>query len=316
MRKTARGKKPVEGVVQLVPTVYKKNFELDTQGLRENIEFLAESGIHGIGTNGSVGEFYQTPFQEFKKIVDIGVEAAGKSMYMAGCNWQNTHECIRRAKYAEDAGADTVMIVPPYYMGSPACPQEEIYEHYRAVHDETEEIQILVYNNPTLSKANVTPDLWDKLVKLERIVAVKESVTSVEQMSELIRRHGKRINVLGGYEAQLLPLMLMGGKGTIAIWGLARPKLVLEFYKACVEAKTSSNALEKAVRIHMSFTEEAWRVNTATAREEFAWVAYFKGLNEVAGRKAGPPRLPYRSLPQEFRNETKKWLERLATSAK
>jgi 4-hydroxy-tetrahydrodipicolinate synthase len=311
-----RTKKPVEGIVALMPTVYEKNYELDLEGIKENIKFAAEAGVHGVATNGSVGEFYQTSFEEFKKIVDVGVDAAGKVMYMAGCNWQNTPECIQRAKYAEDAGADTVMIVPPYYMGSPACPKDAIYEHYKAVHDATKEIQILVYNNPTLSKANVTPDLWGRLVKLDRIVATKESVTAVEQFSELIRRYGKRINVLAGYEAQMLPLMLCGGKGTIAIWALASPKAVLEFYDACVKAKTSSSALEKAVRMHMLFTEEAWRVNTTTAKEEFAWVSYFKGLNEVAGRKAGPPRLPYKTLPQDFRNKTKEWLERLEKAAK
>jgi len=308
-------KKQVEGIVALMPTVYKKNYELDLEGVRENIKFTVEAGVHGIATNGSVGEFYQTSFEEFKKIVDVAVDASGKAMCMAGCNWHNTPECIERAKYAEDAGADTAMIIPPYYMGSPACPKDAIYEHYKAVHDATKEIQILVYNNPTLSKANVTPDLWDKLVKLERIVATKESVTNVEQFTELIRRHGKRINVLAGYEAQVLPLMLCGGKGTIAIWALARPKEVLEFYEACLKAKTSSSALEKAVRMHMLFVEEAWRVNTTTAREEFAWVSYFKGLNEVAGRKAGPPRLPYHPLPQEFQNKTKEWLQRLEKAA-
>lgn len=139
-----------------------------------------EAGFHGFITNGSVGEFYQTNFEEFKQIVDMAVESSGKLLYMAGTNWHSTRECIQRTKYAEDAGADAAMIIPPYYMGSPACPLEDIMRHYKAVVGATNEIQILIYNNPTLSKANIFP-IMDELVYLSRIKAIKESVTARAQ---------------------------------------------------------------------------------------------------------------------------------------
>jgi 4-hydroxy-tetrahydrodipicolinate synthase len=272
----------------------------------ENIRFVSESGVHGFITNGSVGEFYQTTFDEFKKIVDVGVESAGKAAYVAGCNWQNTAECIARTKYAEDAGADAAMIIPPYYMGSPGIPYDDTYEHYKAVHEATDEIQILVYNNPSLSKVNLKPEFWDRLVGFDRVVATKESPTDIVQTSELIRRHGHRINVLAGFEPQLLPMMLMGGKGCVSIWGSSRPKAVLEFYNAC-----ANRELEKAVKMHMLFSEEGWRIIETTSQGKTTWAAYFKGLNEIAGRTAGPPRKPYRPLSEELRSLTREWLKRL-----
>lgn len=300
-----QNKKTIEGIVPLIPTVYNNKYDLDLEGMRENIEYVVEAGVHGFITNGSVGEFYQTTFEEFKQIVDMAVESAGKLLYMAGTNWQGTRECIQRTKYAEDAGADAAMIVPPYYMGSPACPEEDIIRHYKAVVEATKEIQILIYNNPTLSKANVFP-IMDELVSLPRIKAIKESVTATEQMTEVCRKYGNKISVLAGYEADLLQTMLMGGKGTVSIWGSSRPKECLDYYEAC-----KKRDLDKMLKYHFLFNEEAARVNEGSARGDISWIGYFKGLNEVAGRRAGPPRLPYRPLPDTFRAKTKKWLEKL-----
>ena len=65
------------------------------------------------------------------------------------------------------------------------------------------------------------------------------------------------------------------------------------------------------IKYHFLFNEEATRVNEGGACGDISWVSYFKGLNEVAGRRAGPPRPPYRPLPDTFRAKTRNWLDRL-----
>ena len=293
----------LEGILACVPTVFTESQELDLEGIRENIEFTMESGIHGIITLCSVGEFFAVSSEEYDKIVDIAMDATAsrRTACIVGTHYQNTRECIRRTKYAEDAGADAVMIAPPYYVKHPS--EDWVYEHYRLINDVLEEAQILVYNNEAFTKFNMTPAFWDRLVKLDHVKAVKESSYDIGHLSELIRRHGERINVLGGSEAQLLPVMFLGGKGTVSLFGCPMPKLPLELYEACKDKDW-----KKGLKFHLHLTNFASTVRSADISGEVNVISIFKGLCEVCGRKAGPPRRPNIPLNQKWRDWIEGWV--------
>jgi len=291
-------RKRLEGVFPLVPFVVKKNQELDLEGLRENINFLSESGVHGFIIFGCMGEFYAPSEEEFNKVVDVAVDASGRLACVIGTTFQNTKECIRRTKYAENAGADGVMIAPPYVIN----PTEDVVlKHYQLINEAIDEIQIMVYNYPPLAKSfNITPKLWNKLLKLDKIKALKESNSDVIHRTVVLNKIADKINVFSGSEALFLSDSLLGAKGIVSLFGIAVPKAVLALYKSCVERN-----LEQAIKLHRIFSELCSYITP------YNEVAFLKATAEIGERAAGPPRSPYQPLDLEEYEVLKKYLSKL-----
>ena len=135
-----------------------------------------------------MGEFYASNFEEFKKVVDVAVGASRKIMCVFGTTFHNTRECIERTKYAQDAGADGVMIGLPYLI---PCTPEAAYEHYRLVNDIADDVQIMLYNNPGSFRFNIDVSLWDRLMQLDRVKAVKESNGDVTHRTRVMSHISK-----------------------------------------------------------------------------------------------------------------------------
>lgn len=325
------GKKEIKGIMTLVPTVFDEKREPDIEGFQENIRYLEDVGMHGIVAMASVGEYYQLNAKEWERYASAAVDSCRKMTCVLGTHYQNTREAVRRTKLAEDLGADGAMILPPYF--SNWLDAEAVYVHYEAIHDATKGIHIMAYNWQACGFF-FTPDLWDRLLSnLKRLKAVKECTPFIE-MAELIRRYGHRLNVLAGAEYALLPTMMLGGHGCVAVNGTAYPKFLLEFYEAC-EKKNWDKALDYYFRL-TRYPCEKWETGVMFPGKEsslfpgnvITLVSYthsiagqkagfmfpgtvvtHKAIVEVAGRKAGPPRLPYQPPTPELREFAKSWLK-------
>jgi 4-hydroxy-tetrahydrodipicolinate synthase len=290
-------RKPLEGPLPLLPLALKPNGELDLLGLKENIRFLKDSHIPGFIAFGSMGEFYAVSEQEFNTVVDTAMENADGLVAVIGATFQNTAESIRRTKYAEDAGADGVMIAPPYVIGIDA---DTVFKHYRAINNASKEIQIMVYNYPPLPNINIGPEIWDKLLTLERIKAVKDSNGDVYHRTVILNKISRKINFFSGCEAWFLFDAMMGAKGIVSVFGASIPKTVMEFYNQCRNGEWA-----KALDWHYKFVDACY---TISATNEVAWL---KAAAELGGRKAGPPRPPYDNQPLDaaVRDKLKKLIE-------
>src|SRR5512147_819318 len=100
-------RKQLEGVFPLVPFAIKADQSADYDGMAENVDFLARSGVHGLVAFGCMGEFYAPSNEEYEKCVEVAVQAAaGRIAVVIGTTWQNTQECLRRTLFCEKAGAD------------------------------------------------------------------------------------------------------------------------------------------------------------------------------------------------------------------
>ena len=296
-------RKPLKGVFPLLPFAIREDEEPDLDGLAENVDFLARSGVHGFIAFGCMGEFYAPSEKEFDQIVDVAVDAAdGRIATVFGTTFQNTRECIRRTRYAERAGADGVMIAPTYVIN----PTEEVVlEHYRAVNGAVDEIQIMAYNYPPLARGfNMTPEFWDNLLELEHVKALKESNGDVWHRTNLLTKIADRINVFCGGEGWLFSDALLGGKGIVSLFGIGVPKAVLALFDACM-----AHDLERAIPLYRRFTQLC---ATITAENE---VAALKATAEICGQKAGKPRMPYQPLEPGVRKVFEKYLAEFAQVA-
>jgi len=294
-------RKLLKGLFPLMPFVVNENQQLDLEGLKTNIVGYEEAGFDGYVAFGCMGEFYAPSLDEWKKFVDVAVDATMKMACVFGTTFQNTDECIKRTKYAEDAGADGVMIGPPYLV---PVTFDAALEHYRKVSEAVEEIQIMAYNNPSSFRFNMTPEFWDELMKSDRIVAVKESNGDVVHRTRVVGRISKRINVFPGGENWLLGDSLLGANGMVSVVGPGAPKASLAFFKACMRQD-----LKTAIPFHLKFTELYRHI---TSENEVAW---FKACAELGGFKAGPPRAPYAPLDASIRQSLAVSLKELTSMA-
>lgn len=289
----------LKGVFPLMPLVLKKNQELDLEGLRENVESYEETGFHGYVAFGCMGEFYAVDDEEFEKVVDVAVDATKKIACVFGATSNTTRDCLRRIKYAENAGADGVMVGPPFLI---PCTEEAVFEHYRLIDEAVDEIQVMVYNNPSSFRFNMTPEFWDKLMTLDSIKAVKESNGDAHHRTLVISHIAKRVNVFPGGEPWLLGDSLLGAKGIVSTCGPGAPRAALTFYDACMKRD-----LSKAIPLHIKFSELAGDV---TASNEVAWL---KACAELGGFHAGPPRSPYAPLDRALRMKLSEKLREINT---
>jgi len=303
MSNASQSRKPLLGVFPLVPFAVKEDQSADYDGLAENVDFLARSGVHGTVAFGCMGEFYAPTLEEYKKCVEVAVEAAaGRIAVVVGATWQNTQEAVERAVFCEKAGADGIMVAAPYTINpTPAA----VLEHFGAINAAVSEIQILAYNYPPLARGfNMTPEFWDHLLEFKHIVAVKESFGDVTHRSRIHTKIADKINIFPGGEQLMMGDFLQGAKGVVSLFGIAVPKTVLALYDALL-----ARDLEKALPLHQKFTELAALI---TLENE---VAALKATAEIGCRKAGRPRSPYQPLEPELRARFQKTLEELAAMA-
>src|SRR5881397_2442388 len=143
-----------------------KNGSLDEKAFRQLVDWQIAEGTHGLVPVGTTGESPTLSHEEHRRVVEICVgQAKGRVPVIAGAGSNNTQEAVELAKHAEEAGADGVLVVSPYY-NKPN--QEGLYQHFKAVNDAIG-IPIIVYNIPPRSVVDISIDTMKRLFELKNI---------------------------------------------------------------------------------------------------------------------------------------------------
>ena len=124
------------------------------------------------------------------------------------------------SKYAEEQGADAVLVINPYYNKST---QKGIYVHIKAIADAIK-VPIIVYNVPSRTGANISVSTMQKLAEIPNVQAVKEASGDISQITEIARTCGDKLDVYSGNDDQTLPILSVGGKGIISVSANIIPK--------------------------------------------------------------------------------------------
>jgi 4-hydroxy-tetrahydrodipicolinate synthase len=149
---------------------------------------------------------------------------------VAGTGSNSTIEAIELSRHAEQAGADAVLVVTPYY-NKPT--QEGLYQHFKAINDAIG-IPIIIYNIPARSVIDMSVETMKRLFELKNIAGVKDATANVARAS-LQRQHlGPGFNQLSGEDATALGFMAHGGHGCISVSSNVAPRQCAEFQAACL----------------------------------------------------------------------------------
>ncbi|HUT16418.1 MAG TPA: 4-hydroxy-tetrahydrodipicolinate synthase [Anaerolineae bacterium] len=282
------------GVFGVLCTPFAEDEQVDEQVLRRHIRFLLDEGrVHGIIPTGSTGEFVLLSEEERKKVVDITIdEVKGSVPVVVGAAAASTRDTIMHAQYAQEVGADGVMVVSPYYC-HPS--QEELYEHYRTLAQNID-IPIMLYNNPATSGVDILPPLAERLAKIDNVSYIKESTGDMGRVAEIMRRCGDRMTVLCGCDTLALEMFAMGVRGWVAAPANVVPGLCVELYELAVVQGDLAKARELYFKLLPLFD-----MFESTGQ----YVQLVKAGLEMLGRPAGVPRRPL--LPASKHARARLW---------
>ncbi|HVR59470.1 MAG: 4-hydroxy-tetrahydrodipicolinate synthase [Pseudolabrys sp.] len=209
-----------------------KNGSVDEKAFRDIVDWQISEGTNGLVPVGTTGESPTLSHDEHKQVVEWCIDQAdGRVPVIAGSGSNSTAEAIELSRHAEEAGADAVLIVTPYY-NKPT--QEGLYQHYKAINDAIG-IPIIIYNIPGRSIVDMSVETMARLYELKNIAGVKDATANMARVSQQRAAMGPDFNQLSGEDITALGFMVHGGHGCISVTSNVAPRLCAEFQAACLK---------------------------------------------------------------------------------
>jgi 4-hydroxy-tetrahydrodipicolinate synthase len=203
----------------------------DEARFRALVDWQIVSGTHGLVPVGTTGESPTLSHEEHHKVITACVsEAKGRVPVIAGAGSNNTQEAIELAHFAEQAGADGLLVVTPYY-NKPS--QEGLYRHFKAVNDAVG-IPIIIYNIPPRSIVDMSIDTMKRLYELKNISGVKDATGNLARTALQRQALGPDFIQLSGEDMTALGVMAHGGRGCISVTSNVAPNLCAQMQEACL----------------------------------------------------------------------------------
>lgn len=190
------------------------NGNVDYTTLGSLLEYHVTSGTSSIIICGTTGESSTMSVEEHKETIKFAVEKInGRIPVIAGTGSNSTQEAIHLSVYAEEVGADALLVVTPYYN---KATQGGMVAHFNAIADSVK-IPLILYNVPGRTGLNIQPATVKTLSETKNIVAIKEASGDISQVAEIARLCGPDFDIYSGNDDMIIPIMSLGGKGVISV---------------------------------------------------------------------------------------------------
>ncbi len=256
--------------------------DINEPELRRYIDWLIERGVHGLYPNGSTGEFTRFSAEERRRIVAIiADQTRGRVPILAGAAEANVKETIKACEYYHTLGVRAVAIVAPFYY---KLGPKSVYAYFKEIGDNTP-IDVTLYNIPLFASPIDVPTVQRLADECEKIVAIKDSSGDIPHMIRMIqavRPSRPDFAFLTGWDAALMPMLLIGcDGGTNASSGVA-PELTRKLYDL-----TMAGRLDEARAIQYDLVK---LFDTMIYSAEFP--NGFRAAVELRGFQMGQGRMP------------------------
>jgi 4-hydroxy-tetrahydrodipicolinate synthase len=188
----------------------KINYPLVEQLLRRQID----AGINAVVLSGTTGESPTLSDKEKYELFKRAKEYTGNSCtIIAGTGTNSTEHAIRLSVAAEEAGADALLVVSPYYNKSNS---DGLFSHFMSIAHAVS-IPIILYNVPSRTGVDIPVSVYKRLSVLPNIIGVKEAGTDITKVARIRAMCGEEFHIWSGNDDQIVPVMSLGGKGIISV---------------------------------------------------------------------------------------------------
>jgi len=288
-------KRIVQGLLSFPVTLFDDHLDFSEPRYRAHVSWMIEHQPSAIFAAGGTGEFFSLTFEEYVRVVSAAVSEASDSLpIIAGCGY-GTRAAIQLAKAAEDAGADGLLLFPPYLVNAEPA---GLVCHVRAVCASTG-LGVIYYNR---DNGVLTDSALEELCRdCPNLVGFKDGLGDVELMTRICARLGDRLVYVCGLptaETFALPYMEIGVTTySSAIFNFL-PQFAQSFYAAVRERNRPAilGMLRDFVLPYIAIRNR---------RKGYAVSIVKAGLNAI-GRSAGPVRPPLTDLASSEVEELKK----------
>ena len=236
------------GTYTALVTPFTRDNKIDEAAFEKLIKAQIKGGVDGVVPVGTTGESPTLDMEEHIHVIRLAVElSAGKLKVMAGVGANSTDEAIELTQAADEAGADGLLHVAPYY-NKPS--QDGLFHHFHAVARITR-LPIILYSIPSRCGVEIGVDTIDRLAHDSvNIVGIKEAGGTPDRVSEIRNRMGKNFYILCGDDALTLPFMSVGAHGVVSVASNIIPKEINHMVRAFEMGKA-----DVALKLHSKYYE-------------------------------------------------------------
>ncbi|MBM3431884.1 MAG: dihydrodipicolinate synthase family protein [Bacteroidetes bacterium] len=233
------------GVYPALLTPFREDDTLDLPLFEKNLHAQLVAGVHGAIIGGSLGEASTLREDEKEELVRVAKNVAGGRIpIILNIAESATQPAIEQVKRAKLWGVDGLMLLPPMRYKSD---DRETIQYFRSIAQSTA-LPIMIYNNPIDYKIDFRPDLFDSLLDLPNVQALKESSRDVTNLTRMINRFGDRFKILCGVDTLAMEELCLGAHGWVAGLVDAFPRETVQLYKW-----VQAGELEKARQLYRWF---------------------------------------------------------------
>lgn len=233
------------GIAILTP--FNKDGSINYDRLGGIIDNQLENGTDAIIICGTTGEASTMTDEEHLDCIKFAVKHTAKRVpVIAGTGSNDTQYAVKLSKEAEEAGADALLLVTPYYNKTT---QNGLIHHFYAVADAVN-IPIILYNIPGRTGMNIEIPTVKELAKHKNIVAIKEASGNISYAAKLLAECGDVIDVYSGNDDIIVPMMSLGAKGVISVLSHVIPKETHLMAQYCLE-----NNFAEATKLQLKYME-------------------------------------------------------------
>ena len=293
--------KPVfVGAAVAIVTPFYENGGINFDELKKLIEFQIAEGIDSIVICGSTGEAATMTEEEHVEAIKFAVETvAGRVPVIAGTGSNDTAFGVELTKKAYELGADAALLVTPYYN---KCTQEGLFRHYAKIAEAVPELPIILYNVPSRTNVNISPELLKRLAVYENIIGVKEC--NFGQVPEIYSLCGDRYALYSGEDGLAVPMVSLGAKGVISVIANILPRETSKMIHEYMDGNTDA-ARDMQIRFIPLVKAMFCEVNPIPVKEAM----------NILGWNVGPCRLPLCEMSSANHDKVVEVLKDFDTSA-
>jgi len=219
----------LRGILPPMATPFNDQGEISYEGVREQIEFMVEKGVHGVVIGGSTGEGHTLGRDEFARLIaEADAALAGRLPLIPGLIVNSTQQAIERIGDLKGMNITALQITPVHYLFKPG--PEETVDHFRRIYAETG-VPIIIYNVVPWNYLDVS--LMLRIMSEEPgVVGMKQSNGDLKSVSDLLQRRAQGALVLSGIDALLYSAFSLGADGAITALTAAVPDTCVELWNA------------------------------------------------------------------------------------
>lgn len=260
---------------------------IDKGRIEKLVDFIIDGGVSGLFPLGTTGEGFYLPVIRRKEIAEVLINHVNRRVaVILQTGALSLDDTIELSMHAKETGADGIGVITPFFY---RVDEAAIYDYYLSVANVVSPLPVFVYNLPSMTNNDVSPELLLRLAKKkDNIIGIKYSSDNLRQFREYRRKMGNGFSIFIGSDAMILPSFFEGGDGCVSGNASIYPGVVSSIYSAFKKGD-----LKKAA------DQQKLLDNLILVHRNGAHLSYFKTILRLRGIESGGVMKPLRETTLE-----------------